>query len=417
MILGVALTHAHFNFTINHASISMMSRFILSFKENLFFACERMNSAKNKISYEFEEKPEWRSADKSTSAMIDDITAWRNENLKNNSQPFVITSCMAVDYIQNLNFEEMVGTQTHEDTEEVLKKFIETDSEVQSTQSTEKIETLNTYKAMAKFYKLHEAMERTGILTVDIINDLHKVLLKGLHPNCGTIRDTVAYTHWNEGPHFYPPPQKVEGLLYALVDHHNICMDACPSDTFSGEYTAYIFKCAARLLFEFVDTHPFGDGNGRMCRLLANHIVGLITPFPVALYHKKEELSERKDYINAIVRCREHPEEGPGVLAAMLVEGAWHGWQKLLSELKEQDRLVPIVVEKSLCTEEYISERISHVWDYIVKQDVVLTKEEIVKKARSAALNADLLSLSSTHYLLIKVPLGNAVQLPMKVFA
>ena len=384
-----------------------------------------MNSAKSKISYEFEEKPEWRSVDKSTSAMIDDITACRkeyDEKFKNNSQPFVkkFTSCMAVDYIQNLNFEEMVGTQTLEDTEEVLSKFIEntkSDSEVQSTQSTEKIETLNTYKAMEKFYKLHEAMERTGILTVDQINDIHKVLLKGLHPNCGTIRDTVAYTHWNKGPHFYPPPQKVEGLLYALVDHHNICMDACPSDTFSGEYNAYIFKCAARLLFEFVDTHPFGDGNGRMCRLLANHIVGLITPFPVTLYHKHEERSERMDYINAIVRCREHPEEGPGELAAMLVEGAWHGWQKLLSELKEQDRSVPIVVKKSLCTEQYISERIGRVWDDIVKQGVVLTKEEIVKKARSAALNADLLSPSRTHYLRIEVPLGNAVQLPMDVFA
>ena len=292
--------------------------------------------------------------------MIDDITAWRkeyNENFKNNSQPFVkkFTSCMTVYYIQNLNYEEMVGTQTREDTEEVLKKFIENTKSDSEVQSTEKIETLNTYKAMAKFYELHEVMKRTGLLTVDGINDIHKVLLEGLHPNCGKIRDTVAYTQWNKGPHFYPPPQKVEGLLYALVDYHNICMDACPSDTFSRKYTAYIFKCAARLLFEFVDTHPFGDGNGRMCRLLANHIVGLIIPFPVVLYHKHEERSERMDYINAIVRCREHPEEGPCELAAMLVEGAWHGWKKLYSEVKEQDRSVTA-----------LSSPESHHWEVVV---------------------------------------------------
>ena len=127
-------------------------------------------------------------------------------------------------------------------------------------------------------------------------------------------------------------------------------MDACPSDTFSGKYTAYIFKCAARL-----DTHPFGDGNGRMSRLLANHIVGLIIPFPVALYHKHEERNERMDYINAIVRCREHPEEGPCELAAMLVEGAWHGWQKLNSKLKEQDRSVTA-----------LSSPESHHWEVVV---------------------------------------------------
>ena len=33
----------------------------------------------------------------------------------------------------------------------------------------------------------------------------------------------------------------------------------------TNDYTALLFKCAARLLFSFVDAHPFGDGNGRMC--------------------------------------------------------------------------------------------------------------------------------------------------------
>ena len=196
---------------------------------------------------------------------------------------------------------------------------------------------------MAKFHEFHENMEMTGLLTVQEISAIHKVLLDKLHPNCGEIRKTVAYTHWNKGVHIYPPPDKVEGLFYTLVDHHNLCMEGRPSIS-SGELTTHIFKSAARLLFEFVDTHPFGDGNGRMSRLLANHIVGLITPFPVCLYHKNEERSERIDYIKAIVRCREHP-EGPGELAAMLVEGAWHGWKKLLSELKEQHS-VPIVVEE-----------------------------------------------------------------------
>ena len=361
-----------------------------------------------------------------TSAMIEDIAASRKEyveKFKNKSQPFVkkFASCMAVHYIQNLNFEEMAGTQRREDTEEVLKNYMENTESDSEVLNEEKIETLNTYKAMAKFYELHETMKRSGLLTVDEINDIHKVLLDGLRQNrgqnCGKLRETPVCTHCKEGgPHFYPAPEKVEGLLYALVDHHNICMDACPHDTSSEEYTAYIFKCAARLLFEFVDTHPYVDGNGRMCRLLANHIVGLITPFPVTLYHKHEERSERMDYIDAIVRCRKHPEEGPRELAAMLVEGAWHGWKKLLSELKEQHRSVPIVVKKSLCNELYISERIERVWNDINKQGMEMTKEEIVKKATSAALSANLASLSRAHYLLINIELGNCVHLSMEVY-
>ena len=52
----------------------------------------------------------------------------------------------------------------------------------------------------------------------------------------------------------------------------------------SQEEVDHVFKCASRLLFDFVDTHPFLDGNGHMCRLLASYVLNLITPFPVSLY-------------------------------------------------------------------------------------------------------------------------------------
>ena len=146
---------------------------------------------------------------KSTSAMIEDVTRWckeYDENFKNNSQ-FVkkFASVILESFIQSINLEEMVGTQLYDETEEASRKlqeylqpfakklasvmavyFIKSiNLEMVSTQlqrsfkkffdqmdvqGTEKMETIHTYKAMAKFHKM---MERTGLLTVDEISTIH----------------------------------------------------------------------------------------------------------------------------------------------------------------------------------------------------------------------------------------------------
>ena len=173
-------------------------------------------------------------------------------------------------------------------------------------------------------------------------------------------------------------------VFYALVDHHNFYMDSCQLDKSSMEYTAFIFKCAARLLFKFVDTHPFVNGNGRMCWLLANYGVGLITPFPVSLYHTQSKArSGRDDYLNAIVHCRQHPQEGPRELATMLVKGAWRGWDSLFTNLKRRGQLEPgivlgrIVVVKSKRDENYVTERVDRIWSDAKKKNVKATKEDV----------------------------------------
>ena len=97
-------------------------------------------------------------------------------------------------------------------------------------------------------------------------------------------------------------------------------------------------------------------------------MVGLITPFPLSLYHSPER-NVREDYLNAIVHCREHPEEGgPHELIAMLIKGAWRGWKCLFHNLKRRHELElgviigPIVITKSTCNVEYVTERVSRIW-------------------------------------------------------
>ncbi len=245
-------------------------------------------------------------------------------------------AAMAIDWIYHLNIGELVGTQSQERTKQVLEHLPQKwqssatcTSPALASSNWEEKETMNTYLAMKELHEIRQEMEETGLLTVEVIRDVHRILLNGLHENAGNLRTNLVYTTYRDKIHFYPPPDQAEQRLYTLIDRHNMDVEWSPPDRMSEEYLSHVFKYAARLLFEFVDAHPFSDGNGRMCRLLAYHAISHITPFPVGLYHTKPETSGRTDYIDAIVKCREYPEEGPIELAAMLIEGAFKGWEHL----------------------------------------------------------------------------------------
>jgi len=92
-------------------------------------------------------------------------------------------------------------------------------------------------------------------------------------------------------------------------------------------------------MFDFVDAHPFSDGNGRMCRLIANYVLSLITPFPVALYSGTEG---RENYLAPVVNVETtKPWVQVRTLAAMLIKSALRGWKSLFHDLGERNLLSP----------------------------------------------------------------------------
>ena len=275
-----------------------------------------------------------------SSEMMKDITRWRREFARPSESDQKVmddfATFAAVDYVLNLNEGEM--TQTLEgSTQEIIEEVLKSESGKQEVRSIR--EHVNMYLAMRHLFKFHEE-DKKGSITVPEINVAHEILFRDV-PDCdeiGRIREELVYTVWKNRRHWYPAHEEVKGMFSKLILRHNICMEYLRQlDVDSEDYTACVIKCAARLLFQFVSTHPYMDGNGRMCRLLSNYVLGLIAPFPVAIYHSDESRSTRGDYVNAIVRCREHPEEGPRALAAMLVEGAWHGWKKLIAFMENDD--------------------------------------------------------------------------------
>lgn len=290
--------------------------------------------AERNLSFEFAGHLPWqveeRTITSTLSFVVENFISGQQKNLKlkPDCDHFAAT---AINYIHQSNLGECVGTQSLSDTSHLLNKA--TSGELHLTEmSKEERESVNTYQALCHVERLIEEMDRSGLLTVQLVCDIHAIVLQDLHPTAGRIRDSVVCTTLEDGGmHMYPPPLVLEDSFYCLIDRHNVHMAALDSYQNPRERVEYVFKCAAWLLFHLVSLHPFPDGNGRTCRLLASYILSsVITPFPVSLCHSDPQ-SSRRDYINAIVHCRENPEEGPAKLASLLLEGAYLGWNQFES--------------------------------------------------------------------------------------
>ena len=152
---------------------------------------------------------------------------------------------------------------------------------------------VNLYEALERFNTLYNDVPKhqwpkdepknTRVLTVEVIREIHDILLTGLKDEIspGELRKGPAHVKWNKEVYNYPNPEDAEKLFFACVDYHNTRITECcrriTDEVPSVEVFGYLFKCAAQLLFDFVDAHPFGDGNGCMCCLLANCAVTYYT--------------------------------------------------------------------------------------------------------------------------------------------
>ena len=288
------------------------------------------------IRFSIVENPPWRSNQdaKSSSEMLTDIVTWMKESSQcGEILPLEKSYPLFIDFVHQSNLGEDVGTQTREETTELLEPLLR-NIESSTPLQRERCETVNTYKALTTTAELCNEMERTGMITVQQITDIHRILMAGLHRKGGEIRDTNVYTITPDGERYsYPSHELVEDKLYNVIDHHNIHMKQLQEPTLSTyDKLVFLIKAAAWLLFNFVDTHPFTDGNGRMCRLLAGYTMMVMTPFPIHPYYVKKDTqstssSSRQDYINAIVSCRRHSNQEPSLVAALLVDGLYHSWQ------------------------------------------------------------------------------------------
>lgn len=140
---------------------------------------------------------------------------------------------------------------------------------------------------------IYEKMVKTNReLTMDLICEWHHELFQITdHNSAGVIRDYIVFI---EGSSYEPPMSKIEidMLLEHLFKWYN-----------DRKNTLHPVFIASVMHYHFAAIHPFGDGNGRMARLLTNYILckNNYPMFDVDAnirdqYYRALEKSDKKDY-------------------------------------------------------------------------------------------------------------------------
>ncbi len=156
------------------------------------------------------------------------------------------------------------STLTLEDTEDILiLGQIRTDHEIR-----EIYEAKNLAGAMEH---LMDNSEKE--ISVDLILNLHKTLLTNIRDDiAGRFRSGREWVR--VGTHIGANPEFVNGLMYELVENYN------------SDDGRYFLDKIAYFHAGFENIHPFGDGNGRIGRLLTNEQLDMLGLPPIIIPNK-----------------------------------------------------------------------------------------------------------------------------------
>lgn len=187
----------------------------------------------------------------------------------------------AIDFTYNTNRIEG-STLTRRETADLLEKGI--------TPSRRPVEDVK--EAMAHREVFYDMLAYDGDLSLRMARDWHHQLFQQTKKDiAGDIRE---YRVGISGSTYEPPgPETFDGRLYEFFAWHR-----------GHKETLHPVHLAALVHLRFVTIHPFVDGNGRISRLLMNHVLHRHgCPMLVIDYR------ERRSYYNALERSQVNEEE------------------------------------------------------------------------------------------------------------
>ena len=206
--------------------------------------------------------------------MINQVTRDRINGLSEEYRKLAVKHKEAIKELTISELPEMVynsnaienSTLTLEDTEDILiRNQIRTDHEIR-----EIYEAKNFASAMEY---LMDNPEKE--ISVELILKLHKTLLTNIRDEiAGRFRSDKEWVR--VGTHIGANPEFVNGFMHDLVRDYNSV-----SDEYFLEKIAYFHA-------EFENIHPFGDGNGRIGRLLVSEQLDILGLPPIIIPNKSK---------------------------------------------------------------------------------------------------------------------------------
>lgn len=137
-------------------------------------------------------------------------------------------------------------------------------------------------------------------ITESFIKEIHKMILveefadenAEINPGQYKTRPNYLYSQLGERIDFTPPalvPAKMNELVNWLNNH------IAPPKPKRHKYNLHPLLIATAFHWQFIQIHPFGDGNGRMARILMNLILMMCGYAPAIVRQE-----QRKEYYNAL---------------------------------------------------------------------------------------------------------------------
>ncbi|MEL7163271.1 MAG: Fic family protein [Bacteroidota bacterium] len=150
---------------------------------------------------------------------------------------------------------------------------------------------------MSKLFELvHEDLE----ITDSLIKDLHRIILvepyedRQAEIQPGQWRQLPNYLYGKLGERIdFAPPADVPRLMNDLINWLNNHLH--PPKRKRKRYDLHPLVIAAGFHQQFIAIHPFGDGNGRMARILTNLILMIAGYVPLIV-----RTEDREEYFAAI---------------------------------------------------------------------------------------------------------------------
>eukprot|EP00611_Tribonema_gayanum_P031814 TRINITY_DN9288_c0_g1_i1.p1 TRINITY_DN9288_c0_g1~~TRINITY_DN9288_c0_g1_i1.p1 ORF type:complete len:350 (-),score=74.79 TRINITY_DN9288_c0_g1_i1:948-1946(-) len=209
---------------------------------------------------------------------------------------FVKRSSIMTVYLSNKLEQTFVGTAAPAAIHAMLEKIYDeqaagnatpdTAAAVEATDTEERRTRQQLWQHMAALkYLCFQCAPGSKPFTVDMLLRTHHLLMEGLSDDDGKAVTTGAFrtTPCHSGTGFtYSEAQNIQAEVQSAVDNFNAALTA-----------QHPVQAAADLFYAVITTHPFEDGNGRLCRLLASYAfmcAGVPFPAPLCNGHRRSAM-------------------------------------------------------------------------------------------------------------------------------